>query len=351
MPQLSAEALASRLAKGNPVPVILLLGEDVYLRAACRDQIVETSVEPAARQWGVSRFSAAEGELAHALGQARMMPMLVPRQVIILSELEGLDRGPEEAREAALADLSEYLSDPAPFTVLLLEAGALDQRMKLAKLMAEKAQVVSVTLPQDQEERARIAGALVMKIARDKQTPIDSDAAEDLVDLCNANLTAIGNELEKLATYVGAGKTIQCKDVAALVISEKRYSVWELTEMLASRDRRSALTFLNNLLREGEQPPALIGAMAWMYRKLMEAQALGPRVNGFEAAGRLKMRKNVAEIALRAARKIPREKLAAGMRALYEADSRLKSGASDDTAVMEFLVAALIDADPARKAG
>jgi len=351
MPQLSAESLASRLAKGNPVPVVLLLGEDAYLRAACRDQIVESSVDPAAREWGVSRFSAADDDFVRILAQARTMPMLVRRQVIIVGELEALEHGPEAAREAAVEELSAYLNDPATFTVLLLEAASLDQRMRLAKILADKAQVVSAELPQDPQERARMATLLVMKIARERQSLIDSDAAEDLVDLCNANLTAIGNELGKLATYAGAGKTIGRSDVAALVVSEKKYSVWELTEMLASRDRKSALAFLNNLLREGEPPPAMIGAMAWMYRKLMEAQALGPRVSGFEAAGRLKMRKAIAEIALRAARKIPRERLVTGLRALYDADSQLKSGAPDQGAVMEFLVASLIDAGPARKAG
>jgi len=40
--------------------------------------------------------------------------------------------------------LERYLKDPAPFTALVLEATALDQRMKLAKLLADRTLVVDV---------------------------------------------------------------------------------------------------------------------------------------------------------------------------------------------------------------
>jgi len=345
MPHLSAEMLAARLAKGKGLPAILLLGEDAYLRAACRDQIVEASIEPSARDWGFRRFSAEDDDFAQILSQARTVPMLVPRQVISVSDLEALEHGSEAAREAAENDLAAYLDDPPPYTVLLLEAAALDQRMRLAKLLMEKVQVVSAELPKDPHERARMAAVLALGMARERKAAIDPGAAEELVDLCNANLAAIGNEIEKLATYVGPGQPIRREDVAALVVSEKKYSVWELSEILASRQRGRAFTFLDSLLREGENPPALIGAMAWMFRKLMMAQELGRHVSPGQAAGRLGMRLATAEIALRQAAKIPRKKLVAGLRALYDADSQLKSTSADDRAIMEFLVARLMGTD------
>ncbi len=352
MQRVTSESLIARLANKNnkPLPAILVLGEDAYLRDACRHQIIEHSVDPAARDWGVRRFSAADDDLSEILGQARTVPMLAPRQVIIVASLEAIERLGENERKSAVEDLSQYLNDPAPFTILLLEAVALDQRMVLGKLLTDKALVVSAELPQDPDERARQAVGLAVRMARDLSAEIDADAAAELVDLCNANLAAIRSEIEKLSTYAGPGKAISRADVTALVVSEKKYSVWELADMLAVRDRKSALTFLGTLLREGEDAPAMVGAMAWMYRKLMEAQELPPHVSGGQAAGKLGMRFNTAEIAVRSARKIPHGQLVEGLRALYEADSRLKSGA-DDRAVMEFLVAGLIGAGPLPKAG
>jgi|SRR5665213_1057874 len=341
MAAISADKLIVRLTKGETIPAVLLLGSDSYLRDACRARLVEAYVDPAAREWGVSSFSAASDELIHILGQAQTVPMLASRQVVFVRDVEAIEHLGDAERDAAVDDLSAYLDDPAPFTVLVLEAAALDQRMKLSKVLSEKSLVVEAELPQDPETRMQTAATLAEEMARERSNRLDPDAADELAELCNANLTAIRSEIEKLSTYAGPGQPIGHADVAALVISEKRHSVWELADMLASRRRSDAFVFLDNLIREGEPGPALVGAITWMFRKLLEAQDLGSSVPKWQAAARLRMRQPAAEMALTQARKIPRSQLLDGLRALYDADSQLKSASKDDRAVLEFLVARL----------
>jgi len=124
------------------------------------------------------------------------------------------------------------------------------------------------------------------------------------------------------------------------VISDQKYSVWELSGMLASGDRQRCMLFLESLFREGEQAVGMVGAMAWMFRKLIEVQDL-PRGAGVWEAARLGMRQETAQLALKYAPKIPREQLVRGVRLLSEADSQLKSGIADPRAVVEFLIARL----------
>jgi DNA polymerase III delta subunit len=87
----------------------------------------------------------------------------------------------------------------------------------------------------------------------------------------------------------------------------------------------------------------LLAALAWMYRKLIEAQEAPAGLSGWQAASRLRMRPQAAELALRTARKMPREQLLAGLHVLYEADSQLKSNRKDaeKRPVMEFLLTRL----------
>lgn len=342
MAVISPQDLAARLAKRRHDPVILLLGGDAYLREDCRAQIVDAWVDPATREWALSRFSAESDDLVGILGQARTVPMLAPQQVVVIGNLAAIERSPDAEREAAVRELSAYLEEPSPFTVLVLEAPALDQRMKLAKLLTARALVVETALPQDPDQRARAAAGLAVRMARALNANIEPGAADELADLCNADLATIRTEIEKLSTYVGSRRAISRADVEALVVSERKYSVWELADMLASRQRGRAMIFLDNLLREGEPAPALVGAMAWMYRKLLEAQELGPHASAGQAAGRLGMRRTTAELAIRQAGKIPRHRLLVGLRALYDADSRVKSGSVNSRAVMEFLVARLV---------
>jgi DNA polymerase III subunit delta len=345
MAGVSPQELLERLAKGTPVPGILLLGGDAYLREMCRKKIVETYVPENSRDWGVKRFSAAD-ELSDVLGQAQTLPMLATRQVIFVSDMERIERLGDDSRDALVKEIADYLGNPAPFSILVFEASALDQRMRLAKTLLEKTVTVSVQLSEDSAERMRLAVPLSVGMAREAGAELERDAAEELCEMLNGELATIQTEIEKLAAYAGERRKITRADVALLVVSAKKYEVWDLADMLAARQPAQALEFLDSLIREGEALVALLGGLAWMYRKLLEAQELPPNTIGWQAASKLKMRQGAAELAVRQSKKFPRSQLTKGLEALYEADSRLKSGGTSQRAVMEFLVAQLASPGP-----
>lgn len=348
MAKVSSEELLARLKKGNAVPALLLLGEEPYLRDACRAQLIDSYVPEASRTWAVSRYSANWDETQAALEQAQTMPMLSPKQVVFLEEVEMIEKLAEGKREAAVAQLEAYFKDPAPFTVMVLEAAALDQRMKLAKLLAEKTLVVEVGLGEKPEERLARAVELARSMAQEEGVTFAKGAAEDLAEFVSADLQRLKTEIIKVATYLGARKQILREDVSTMVISEKTTTVWELANMMANRQSGTALEFLDRLLREGEQPLQILGAITWMYRKIIEASEVRGATNGWQAARVLGMRPEQAELALQAARKIPKTQLLAGLRSLQYADDRLKRGSEDARAVMEFLLAELTAREAAK---
>ena len=341
MARVSGEELLERLETAKTIPAVLLIGEEPYLRDACRKQLIEKFVSEAARTWAVSRYSASRGETQAALDQAQTMAMLSPQQVVFLEEAEAVEKLGEKNREEAVEQLEAYLGNPAPFTVLVVEATKLDQRMKWGKLLFEKTLVVQCGLGEDMGERQKAAVAFARTIAKEEHVEFEKGAAEDLAEFVAADLMRLKTEIEKLATFAGEKKFISRNDVSALVISEKTTTVWELADLLAARKSAKALEFLDRLLRDGEEPLPMVGAMAWMYRKLIEASEVKGVTNGYQAARALGMRPDQAELALQASRKIPKAQLLAGLRVLQKADDRLKGGAEDARAVMEFLVTEL----------
>jgi DNA polymerase-3 subunit delta len=183
--------------------------------------------------------------------------------------------------------------------------------------------------------------ALARVIAKEQGVEFEKGAAEDLAEFVAADLMRLKTEIDKLATYVSERKLIRQQDVSVLVVSEKTTTVWELADLLASRQPKKALEFLDRLLRDGEEPLPMLGAMTWMYRKLIEASEVKGATNGWQAARALGMRPEQAELALQGAKKISKSRLLDGLRALQKADDRLKRGGEDARAVMEFLVAEL----------
>jgi DNA polymerase III subunit delta len=338
MPRASLQQFQERVEKGKAIPALLLLGDEFYLRDACRAALIEKFVPEAARDWAVSRFSAARGETQTALDQCQTLPMLASQQAVFLEDAEAIEKLGEKSREETVEHLVAYLQDPAPFTILVLEAEKLDMRMILGKKLAELALVVDVCLGDDADTRQRATEAWAETIAKEKGVTLEKGAKEDLAEFVCGDLMRLKTEMEKLATYAGDQKTIRRDEVSLLVISEKTTTIWEVADLLASHQPRKAMEFVERLLREGEEPIYMVGGMAWMYRKLVEASEVRGATNGWQASKVLGMRPEQAELALRCARKIPRERLLDGLQALKEADSLLKGGAKDDRTVLEFLV-------------
>jgi len=201
MARVSPEELLARLEKGKLIPAILLLGEEPYLRDACRTQLIERFVPEASRTWAVSRYSAERGETQAAFEQAQTLPMLSPQQVVFLEDVEAIEKLGEKNRDEAVAQVGAYLEDPAPFTVLVVEATGLDQRMKLGKLLAEKTLVVECGLGENVGERQAAAVALARTIGKEQGAEFEKGAAEDLAEFVAADLMRLKTEIDKLATY------------------------------------------------------------------------------------------------------------------------------------------------------
>ena len=335
MAELSPEKLIARLASGKAIPAVVLLGTDSYLRELCRKQIVEACVPEGAREWAVARIRGDAAGWDEALERVQTMPMLAPRQVIIVEDGELVEKLGDDAREGIVTALSKYLDSSAPFSVLLIEVAALDRRQKFSKLLAEKALVVELTIG------AESAAALAAQMAKELGIEMDRAAAALLAESLNGEPARMRMEIDKLAAYAFERGRITAADVEALVKAARKNTVWQLADMLATRERATALAFLDNLLREGEEPVRLVGALAWRYRKLVEARGLPRTMNGFQASRQLGMSPGDAENAIRNAHRASKAELLAGLAALADADSQLKSSNPNPRAFMEFLIARL----------
>jgi DNA polymerase-3 subunit delta len=344
MPAAAAKALFERLGKGKTPAVVLLLGSDPYWRDLCRRKIEEALVPESAREWALGRVSAEEADAAEVVGRAQMRPMLAERQVLFVGDAEAWEAGGEDKLKATIATLTAYFEDPAPFTVVVLEAEKLDQRTRFAKLLGEHALVVELDVA------GADPAALATEMARGHGVTLEPEAARALVEATGGRAARMAVEIQKLACYAGESRKISAADVRSLVVTDGTAEVWELAGLLASGERGRALELVDDLLSRGETAPGLVGALAWMFRKLVAASELPAGTNGYQAARQLGMRPASAETAIAHAHRLSREQLRDSLVALAEADDRLKSTVKDERAVMAFLVAQLSQT-PARGQG
>src|SRR5258707_12186177 len=141
------------------------------------------------------------------------MAMLSPQQVVFLEDVEAIEKLGEKNRDEAVEQLGAYLEDPAPFTVLVMEATELDQRMKLGKLLGEKTLVVQCGLGENAGERLTAATNLAKALGKEQGGEFEKGAAEDLAGLVAADLHRLKTEIENPATELGAQKGVRRADV------------------------------------------------------------------------------------------------------------------------------------------
>jgi DNA polymerase-3 subunit delta len=106
------------------------------------------------------------------------------------------------------------------------------------------------------------------------QKQLTQPAAELLVDLVGPEMGLLDQELLKLAIYVGEGKQIDVGDVDKLVGRGRSQDTWAIFDAIAAGQSGQALTILDRLFDQGEEPIRLMGAFSKQLRQLAQAYRL-----------------------------------------------------------------------------
>ena len=104
---------------------------------------------------------------------------------------------------------------------------------------------------------------------------IESGAAEELLMRTGGESWAIANELEKLCAYTGGD--ISLGSVRTLVSQPAQEDDWELSNALAARNKRGAISALYRRIAAGAPEQLLIGSLASTLRSLMMVRELTDR--------------------------------------------------------------------------
>ena len=110
--------------------------------------------------------------------------------------------------------------------------------------------------------------------ARARQDLAPDAAINLLLDLVGVDMGLLDQEIAKLAVYVGDTPTIKAADVDKLVGHNREQTAWQMLDAAAEGNRAKALGILHQLLEQGEEPIAILGAVGWQVRKLGQTARL-----------------------------------------------------------------------------
>jgi DNA polymerase-3 subunit delta len=259
------------VTKGEPQPVYVLYGPEQFLKRqvllALRTRILGPEDEA-----GLSRHDGDKATYAAIHDELQTLPFLSPRRLVVVDRADSF-----VTRERAR--LEKYVAAPSAVGVLVLDVQSWAATTRLAKLLADKGAIECKTPSMQQLPKWCLEWC-----AAQHGKPLTAAAARLLVDLVGPDMGLLDQEMAKLAVYAGTASRIDSPDVDQLVGQNRVEKTWEIFDMIGAGQTGEALTRLNRLLEQGEDPIRLLGAFSMQLRRLAQVARLNGQGVGLEAA-------------------------------------------------------------------
>ncbi len=377
-PSRALEAIQS----GKLSPGYILLGQEIYWRdrllAALRHAIgADDSTQV---QMAISEYDLRSDSLLRVLDAAREPSLLAPRRLLVVRNAQGLSsqrggkgktasrrRGksasspPRSAKSLKLAekpeDLSAYLRDPSPDSVLVLEMMDVDldsddwrEREKVQSRLEAIGAICDVVLLA--APGFGDALELVRQEAAACGCAISPDAAELLVTAFDRNMGRIRMEIEKLSvsrTKPPRSKAlrIEVEDVTRLSTGLASGASQPLVEALGSGDPRKALEALAEVERSGRYAPLVLLEVTRYLRQLILLREKKVRDSRKASntlwSARLPAPQGVLPSLIAQAWRIKGRSLLSALQAAYDAEIALRSSPPSDRIILERFILQLLN--------
>ncbi|MFL6466789.1 MAG: DNA polymerase III subunit delta [Pyrinomonadaceae bacterium] len=261
---LTREKLRKEIEDGNFRPVYVLYGEETYLRDNAAKFISRCAfTEGEFRDFNDDQFCLNTPEnISTALAAADQLPMMASRRIVRITDVRVSTSAVKDTlKEDAEAALSAYLANPNPSSTVVFVADELNGSRKLGKLL--KSQPGAIEFSPLGDDKIKDLSSDVFKRAK---VTIEPMALRLLVELVGCDARRITVESEKLATASLPTRVVDVDLVEALVRNTRERSNFDFaTHLLAGRNS-DAVTALEKVLSDGEEPLALLGALSWKFR-------------------------------------------------------------------------------------
>ena len=258
--QLKANQLEAQLQK-NLLPIYLISGDDPLLKQEARDAII--------------RVAHAQGFLAHdkIMVEGRFnwdqLNGLGSNQDLFSAKKLIEITNPEAKFDAKAAKiLSEYCANCPPETLWIIVSGKLNSTQTRATWYQhiDKTGACLTLWPLNPQE---LNTWLVQRFNR-VQLKANPEALKLLAELCENNLLAMQQAIEKLKLLYPEQAQINQEHVIAAVSDHSRYTIFDLVNYALLGDTPQLLHVLSVLRQQGSEPTLILWVLAKEIRTLLD---------------------------------------------------------------------------------
>ncbi|MCK9204514.1 MAG: DNA polymerase III subunit delta [Bacteroidales bacterium] len=222
--EISFDQLMNDLKNKIYHPIYFLQGEESYFIDLISDYIEQNVLNELEKEFNQTIVYGKDSNVQTIISYARRFPMMANYQVLIVKEVQELDR---------IEELQLYAENPLKSTILVLcyKYAKLDKRKTFYKSIEKQGVIFESNRFYDNKIPDWISHYL-----QGLNYSINPKAAALLTEFLGADLGKIVNEIRKLLINLDPGSTITEEDIEKNIGISKDYNVFELQKALAQKD-------------------------------------------------------------------------------------------------------------------
>lgn len=317
--------LKKYLANGESDPAYLVCGEDAYFRNKSVEFLKERFVTEPAINAAVFEGESVLSDPEDFFAALYAYPFLSEKRMVTVREFY-------PKTDFCNGKFKEYLENPAPETVLVIENSRICEPLK---------KTGKLTLIDCEKGESDLLSRWIVNECAKSGVTIGRAEAEKIAEYSLRDMTKISGEVAKLTAFAGTGGTIGAEDIENLVVKDTEYQIYELTEWIGKKNTGKAWMILKEMEAKGEPPQRLLVSIYNYFRRLLHI-SLSTLSDG-ELAGIFGIKEYAVKKLRVLARSFRKKDLKRATDVLAESDYAAKSGKADfetalNNAIFEILI-------------
>jgi len=333
MAKESFETIEANIKQRKFSPIYFFCGEEPFFIDKLTDLLEATALNEMEKAFNQTVLYGKDVNARQIVETCGRLPMMAERQVVIIKEAQALSLKDEEEKQ-----LLAYFKQPVKSTLLIFawKHGKPDGRKSIGKELQKSAVYLETKKLYENQ-----VGAWAKNWLSERKYKIEEQAADLLVEFCGTDLSKIANELEKLILNKEAKTTVSIADIEKQVGVNREYSVFELSNMLLSKNKTKAYKIVNYFVANPKNGPMplVIGNIYSNFSKLLICHT-NKNSPANELAGKLGINPYFVKDYLNNAKNYPLHKIEQVFYMLEEYDLRSKgvnnNGLSDGQLLKEL---------------
>lgn len=324
-------------------------GKDIATLSAYAKRLAQKLLEGGEETYNLHRFEGKAFSLSDFSEALEALPMFAEHICILVNDLNA-----EQLPEADLKFLIESIGTLPPTTSVIFFVTGIELVVSGKKILTAKNKKlidavakIGTVCEFSYKKPAELSRGIIAK-AKSQGCTISSANAEYLATLCLCNTLLIDNEMAKLCSYIGADGEITAETIDILVAKQLDSNAFALARAVTSFNPKQAITLLDELFVQRDEPVAILAALslavADLYRARLAINESIPATQVLNDFGYKANRRFAVDNAFRDARKISVEKLRSCVKIIAQTDALLKSAKADGRLLLEAAIVQMITA-------